>query len=108
MWRPCGAGAAHLIGKHDFTTFRASMCQAKSPMKTLDAVEIEEVVTPNGRELRFHLRARSFLHNQVAVHRRHVGACGCRVLGTPTMWVMRCARLTVRPAARWRRPKVCI
>src|SRR5690606_1541986 len=33
------AGAAHLIGQHDFTTFRSSMCQAASPVKTLDALE---------------------------------------------------------------------
>jgi len=59
------AGAAHLIGTHDFTTFRASLCQAKSPVKTLDAIEIEAVDVPGGREIRFHLRARSFLHNQV-------------------------------------------
>ena len=59
------AGAAHLIGTHDFTTFRSTLCQAKSPVKTLDAIEIDEVAVPGGREIRFHLRARSFLHNQV-------------------------------------------
>ena len=61
------AGAAHLIGTHDFTTFRAALCQAKSPVKTLDAIEIEEGAGAGagGREIRFHLRARSFLHNQV-------------------------------------------
>ncbi len=58
-------GAAHLVGHHDFTTFRAAMCQAKSPVKTLDELRIEEVEIPHGREYRFHLRARSFLHNQV-------------------------------------------
>lgn len=58
-------GAALLIGHHDFTTFRSSICQAKSPVKTLDEIRIEEVDVPNGREYRFHLRARSFLHNQV-------------------------------------------
>jgi len=58
-------GAAHLIGRHDFTTFRATICQAKSPVKTLDAIEIEAVPLPHGTEYRFHLRARSFLHNQV-------------------------------------------
>jgi tRNA pseudouridine38-40 synthase len=50
-----------LIGEHDFTSFRASMCQAKSPVKTLDKVEIfrarDEII------LRF--AARSFLHNQI-------------------------------------------
>ncbi|MHA7873913.1 tRNA pseudouridine(38-40) synthase TruA [Roseivivax sp.] len=59
------AGAAHLVGKHDFTTFRSTMCQAKSPVKTLDALEITERETEAGREIRFALRARSFLHNQV-------------------------------------------
>ncbi|NHQ73642.1 tRNA pseudouridine(38-40) synthase TruA [Roseovarius gahaiensis] len=58
-------GAAHLLGHHDFTTFRSSICQAQSPVKTLDALEIERVEGVGGPELQFHLRARSFLHNQV-------------------------------------------
>lgn len=58
-------GAAHLIGTHDFTTFRSTMCQAKSPVKTIDSIGIEESAYPAGTEFRFHLRARSFLHNQV-------------------------------------------
>lgn len=58
-------GAAHLIGLHDFTTFRSALCQAKSPMKTLDEIVIEEIAIPQGREYVFTLRARSFLHNQV-------------------------------------------
>lgn len=57
--------AEYLLGKHDFTTFRSSICQAASPIKTLDALEIEEVQGLSGPELRFHIRARSFLHNQV-------------------------------------------
>ncbi|MTJ04842.1 MAG: tRNA pseudouridine(38-40) synthase TruA [Sediminimonas qiaohouensis] len=59
------AGATHLVGHHDFTTFRSTICQAKSPVKTLDLLEIEETEGLSGRELRFHLKARSFLHNQV-------------------------------------------
>jgi tRNA pseudouridine38-40 synthase len=59
------AGAAHLVGRHDFTTFRSSICQADSPLRTLDALAIEEHPYPAGREYRFDLRARSFLHNQV-------------------------------------------
>ncbi len=59
------AGAAHLLGRHDFTTFRASICQAASPVKTLDALDIEPVRGLSGPELHFHIRARSFLHNQV-------------------------------------------
>ncbi|GLK62644.1 MULTISPECIES: tRNA pseudouridine(38-40) synthase TruA [Paracoccus] len=58
-------GAAHLLGRHDFTTFRSTMCQAKSPVKTLDELTITEAEIPQGREYRFTLRARSFLHNQV-------------------------------------------
>ncbi len=59
------AGADQLIGYHDFTTFRSSICQAQSPVKTLDALSVEEIVHPYGVEYRFHVRARSFLHNQV-------------------------------------------
>ncbi len=59
------AGAAHLIGKHDFTTFRSTICQAASPVKTLDEIRIEAVDGFSGPEVHFHLRARSFLHNQV-------------------------------------------
>ena len=59
------AGADHLIGRHDFTTFRSSICQAESPVKTLDELRVERVETAFGPEIRFHVRARSFLHNQV-------------------------------------------
>ncbi|MBR4475347.1 MAG: tRNA pseudouridine(38-40) synthase TruA [Alphaproteobacteria bacterium] len=53
--------AEKLVGKHDFTSFRASECQAKSPIKTLDSVTI----TKNGDEIVFEFSARSFLHHQV-------------------------------------------
>ena len=55
----------YLLGKHDFTTFRSSMCQAKSPIKTLDELKIDRITGWSGNEFRFQLRARSFLHNQV-------------------------------------------
>jgi tRNA pseudouridine38-40 synthase len=58
-------GAAHLLGHHDFTTFRASICQAASPVKTLDRLDITKVATSTGLEIHFHLAARSFLHSQV-------------------------------------------
>lgn len=58
-------GAVHLIGSHDFTTFRSMLCQAKSPVKTLDEISIATAPVPGGTEYRFSLRARSFLHNQV-------------------------------------------
>ncbi len=68
-WRaskPLDVAAMHeagqaLCGTHDFTTFRSAQCQAKSPVKTLDLFNVSQ----NGDEVRFHLGARSFLHNQV-------------------------------------------
>ncbi|CUH67599.1 tRNA pseudouridine synthase A [Thalassovita gelatinovora] len=62
---PMRQAAQYLIGKHDFTTFRSTICQAASPVKTLDELSITEVEGWSGPELRFFLRARSFLHNQV-------------------------------------------
>lgn len=59
------AGAAHLVGKHDFTTFRSINCQAASAVKTLDEITITSRAYPEGTEFTFFLRARSFLHNQV-------------------------------------------
>ena len=55
------AAAQRLIGKHDFTTFRSTECQAKSPVKTLDVLD----VTRDGDDIRVATAARSFLHNQV-------------------------------------------
>jgi tRNA pseudouridine38-40 synthase len=54
-------GARHLLGQHDFSTFRDSLCQAKSPVKTLDALDILRA----GEEIHIEARARSFLHHQV-------------------------------------------
>lgn len=60
------AGADRLLGHHDFTTFRSSICQADSPMRTLDELRVETVPRRDGaQEINFHVRARSFLHNQV-------------------------------------------
>ncbi|MEO8811887.1 MAG: tRNA pseudouridine(38-40) synthase TruA [Caulobacteraceae bacterium] len=64
--RPLDAGAMnaaarHLVGRHDFTTFRDAACQAASPVKTLDAARVWR----EGEELRLSFCARSFLHRQV-------------------------------------------
>ena len=59
------AGADRLIGLHDFTTFRSSICQSKTPVKTLDSLQVVEIPRDVGTEFQFHIRARSFLHNQV-------------------------------------------
>jgi tRNA pseudouridine38-40 synthase len=58
-------GADILVGKHDFTTFRSTICQSDSPVKTLDHLSISRVETIGGTEYHFDVRARSFLHNQV-------------------------------------------
>ena len=55
------AAAQKLVGRHDFTTFRAAECQAKSPVKTLDQLDVKR----DGDELRITAAARSFLHHQV-------------------------------------------
>ncbi|MGA9794924.1 MAG: tRNA pseudouridine(38-40) synthase TruA [Rhizomicrobium sp.] len=55
------ASAQSLIGNHDFTTFRSSECQAKSPVKTLDQLDVRRA----GDEIHVEACARSFLHNQV-------------------------------------------
>jgi len=54
-------GAAHLVGYHDFTTFRSVHCQSESPVKTLDRLDVSRI----GEEIRIEAAARSFLHHQV-------------------------------------------
>ncbi len=63
---PLDAAAMHaaaqvLVGRHDFSTFRAAACQAKSPVKTLDRIEVSAA----GSEIHIRTSARSFMHNQV-------------------------------------------
>jgi len=72
VMQPLAADAMHeaaqaLIGQHDFTTFRSAECQAKSPVKTLDRLDVSR----DGNEVIVRADARSFLHNQV---RSMVGA----------------------------------
>jgi tRNA pseudouridine38-40 synthase len=55
------AAAQKLVGRHDFTTFRSTECQAKSPVKTLDRLDVAR----DGDDVRITAMARSFLHNQV-------------------------------------------
>jgi tRNA pseudouridine38-40 synthase len=71
------AAAKVLVGRHDFTTFRASLCQAKSPVKTLDVLDVARAgESPRGfndaplsgregEDIVIYARARSFLHHQV-------------------------------------------
>jgi len=62
-------GAARLVGRHDFTTFRSAHCQADSPMRTLDRLD----VVASGERISVFASARSFLHHQV---RSMVGCLG--------------------------------
>jgi tRNA pseudouridine38-40 synthase len=62
------AAAERLVGRHDFTTFRDAQCQAKSPVKTLDQLDVQRV---KGDDIRVLAAARSFLHSQI---RSMVGA----------------------------------
>lgn len=66
VYRPLDVKMMHeaaqvLVGHHDFTTFRSTECQASSPEKTLDQVEVSR----HGEVIRIETSARSFLHNQV-------------------------------------------
>ncbi len=66
VMRPLDVVAMHeaaqrLVGRHDFTTFRSSECQAKSPVKTLDRLDVSR----SGEDVQVRASARSFLHNQV-------------------------------------------
>lgn len=53
--------AKHFIGKHDFTSFRASQCQSNSPIKTIDELRIEQ----KGDVIEIYVSAKSFLHHMV-------------------------------------------
>jgi len=55
------AAARFLVGRHDFTTFRAAECQAPSPVKTLDRLDVSR----RGAEIHIEASARSFLHHQI-------------------------------------------
>src|SRR3546814_194590 len=68
------AGADKLLGRHDFTTFRSAHCQANSPLRTLDRLDVTE--TDDG--IAIHVSARSFLHHQV---RSKIGRASGRARG---------------------------
>lgn len=68
--------AQHLVGRHDFTTFRSAHCQADSPMRTLDRLD----VVRNGQHIIVHAQARSFLHHQVR------SMVGCLVMVGAGTW----------------------
>ena len=82
--RRCSEGAAMLVGRHDFTTFRSAHCQSDSPVKTLDRLEVSAF----GEEIHIEAAARSFLHHQVR------SMVGCLALVGRGQW----SRMTSRKA----------
>ena len=82
------AAAQALVGRHDFTTFRSTQCQADSPVKTLDLLTVQR----EGAEVLVEAAARSFLHHQVR------SMVGCRALVGMGHWPV--ARMAEALAAR--------
>ena len=79
--RPLDADAMHaaaqqLVGRHDFTTFRSMHCQASSPVRTLDRLNVRRT----GRDIEIETSARSFLHHQVR------SMVGCLALVGQSRW----------------------
>lgn len=70
VYRPLDEAAmrqavTHLVGEHDFSSFRAAQCQAKSPVKTIKRIEISHRGEPNARYWRFEFEANAFLHHMI-------------------------------------------
>jgi len=89
--------ARHLLGRHDFTSFRASACQANSPLRTLDQLDVTRV--GDCVEIRAH--ARSFLHHQVRnmVGTLHLVGCGRWEPGRVATALAACNRAAAGPTA---------
>ena len=76
VYRPLDAAAMrqaalHLVGEHDFTSFRASQCQARSPVKNISSIDISQRAGGSGRYWRFEFEANAFLHHMI----RNVMGC---------------------------------
>jgi tRNA pseudouridine38-40 synthase len=70
VYRPLDESAmrqaiTHLVGEHDFSSFRAAQCQAKSPVKTIKRIEISQRGVPGARYWRFEFEANAFLHHMI-------------------------------------------
>ena len=57
--------ALHLLGEHDFSTFRAAQCQAKSPVKCINRIDISQRAGPDSTYWRFEFEANAFLHHMI-------------------------------------------
>jgi tRNA pseudouridine38-40 synthase len=70
VYRPLDGAAmrqavTYLVGEHDFSSFRAAQCQAKSPVKTISRIEISNRGDPGARYWRFEFEANAFLHHMI-------------------------------------------
>ena len=101
---PLDADAMHraaqsLVGQHDFTTFRAAECQAQSPVKTLDRLDVSR----HGEEIHIEAKARSFLHHQIRSFTGTLKLVGEGKWQRGAMWPKRWKPKVAAPAARSRR-----
>lgn len=85
-----------LLGQHDFSTFRATACQARSPVKTLDEVHVTSQSLSDGSRIEIFVRAPSFLHHQV----RNI--TGALVLVGRGKWSARDLRVALKACDRRR------
>ena len=108
IWKRCRRSRPACCGKHDFTTFRSTICQADSPVKTLDHLACRGSKHLGGPEVHFDVRARSFLHNQVRSFRGYAGTGRHRVVVASRMCDQRLMPVTAPPAARFARRRGCI
>ena len=92
--------AQQLVGRHDFTTFRSTECQAKSPVKTLDRLDVMR----DGDDIHVETSARSFLHNQVRSMVGSLVQVGDGKWSADDLAAALAARDRTA-AAPWRRPK---
>ena len=76
----CMSAAQRLVGRHDFTTFRSAHCQAESPIRTLDRLDVSR----DGERILIHASARSFLHHQVRSMTGCLSPWSERANGPPT------------------------
>jgi len=97
------AGAAHLIGTHDFTTFRSTICQAASPIKTLDSIEISDIPRPPERKSISNCGRGPFCTTRSAASLERSNAWG-RDRGIPIRCAARLTPATAPPAVRFARP----
>jgi tRNA pseudouridine38-40 synthase len=113
LWspKPLDAAAMHeaaqrLVGRHDFTTFRSMSCQANSPVRSLERLDVVRGDADGLIEI--HASARSFLHNQIRSFAGTLRLVGEGKWSAEDVEAALVASLIARPADRWPLPRACI